>query len=56
MSLADSQRVVPSMKTPLFVDGTYFFQLPSMKMAVFMDGGLKHIAVQATKIYRLRIY
>ena len=44
------------MKTPLFVDGTYFFQLPSMKMAVFMDGSLEHIAGQATKIYRLKIY
>jgi hypothetical protein len=44
------------MKTPLFVDGTYFFQLPSMKMAVFMDGSLKRIAGQATKIYWLKIY
>ena len=56
MSFADSQRLVPSMKTPLFVDGTYFFQLPSMKMVVFMDGILKHIAGQATKICWLKIY
>ena len=56
MSFADSQRLVPSMKTPLFVDGTYFFQLPSMKMVVFMDGSLEYIAGQATKIYWLKIY
>lgn len=38
------------------MDGNAKIKLPSMKMAVFMDGSLEYIAGQATKIYWLKIY